>query len=496
MKKSCPALVAVVLFASLFTPARTDAACYTFLREFGAAGTNPNQFVEMDGIAVDRFGHVFISDTYVLFIQNAVTTMQQCVKRWSDGGSFELWWPPHNAGGINWPAEGIDCNCDGEPFYVSPQYMIFPYGANVEHTENDGALLEEFPVASPGTPYYFRDVAMSANGAFYGIFHLISGTNDIPALMSALYVPAVTNWVPVSLVPLGSTNGMSNTPWGIDVDAWRQRVYITYLADSGPASIRVLDHASLVTLTNIMPWSYPARPLGIAVDDRNGNVLVCEAVSNMVYQFDTNGVLLCAFGGPGGAPAQFNNPTDLDVDMDGRLYVADSGNHRVQVFDAPSEGNVNFIIYKSKAKINWKKKALGKAGDLINGKGYAAIDIHTNITSLAGMPFSLDYGGVEVIPAGTLPVKANKKGTKALYKPDKTRKCKLIYKPNAAIVRIALSLKKGDIDDGLGVVDMTPIPPWLWARAQMTLSNEFIGVHYLRMDQANKPGKVYKAIKK
>ncbi|MBI4327195.1 MAG: hypothetical protein HY674_18315, partial [Chloroflexi bacterium] len=35
-------------------------------------------------------------------------------------------------------------------------------------------------------------------------------------------------------------------------------------------------------------------------------------------------------GGPGGAPGQFNNPWAIALDSAGNLYVADSGNHRVQ----------------------------------------------------------------------------------------------------------------------------------------------------------------------
>ncbi|MGQ9491176.1 MAG: flippase activity-associated protein Agl23 [Anaerolineae bacterium] len=38
-------------------------------------------------------------------------------------------------------------------------------------------------------------------------------------------------------------------------------------------------------------------------------------------------------GVPGNAPGQFNYPRALTVDAQGRIYVADSGNHRVQVFN-------------------------------------------------------------------------------------------------------------------------------------------------------------------
>jgi len=40
------------------------------------------------------------------------------------------------------------------------------------------------------------------------------------------------------------------------------------------------------------------------------------------------------------------------------------------------------------------------------------------------------------------------------------------------------------------------LPPWLWVNAQINLSNNYIGTHYMRLEHKNKVGKVYKAMKK
>ena len=39
------------------------------------------------------------------------------------------------------------------------------------------------------------------------------------------------------------------------------------------------------------------------------------------------------FGGSGTAPGLFQNPTALDDSEDGRLFICDRGNQRIQVFD-------------------------------------------------------------------------------------------------------------------------------------------------------------------
>jgi len=44
------------------------------------------------------------------------------------------------------------------------------------------------------------------------------------------------------------------------------------------------------------------------------------------------GNLLMFWGGAGRGPGQFNLPAGLFVDPEGRLFVADSYNHRVQAF--------------------------------------------------------------------------------------------------------------------------------------------------------------------
>ena len=40
------------------------------------------------------------------------------------------------------------------------------------------------------------------------------------------------------------------------------------------------------------------------------------------------------FGSPGSGPGQFLNPQGISVDPEGNIYVADTGNHRVQKFDS------------------------------------------------------------------------------------------------------------------------------------------------------------------
>ena len=74
--------------------------------------------------------------------------------------------------------------------------------------------------------------------------------------------------------------------------------------------------------------------------DRQGDIYLVELLGNRVRRITTDGTVstLAGTGAPGyadgpGSTAQFNGPQSLEVDDKGNVYVADSGNHRVQIFD-------------------------------------------------------------------------------------------------------------------------------------------------------------------
>lgn len=71
------------------------------------------------------------------------------------------------------------------------------------------------------------------------------------------------------------------------------------------------------------------RPLGVAVSQL-GDIFVADSVNHRVAVFDRNGAFRETLGGFGAGPGQFNYPTGLAVSGH-KLYVADFYNQRVQV---------------------------------------------------------------------------------------------------------------------------------------------------------------------
>lgn len=74
-------------------------------------------------------------------------------------------------------------------------------------------------------------------------------------------------------------------------------------------------------------------PVGVAVD-KHDRVWV-SSLNDRVQCFSTEGKFRFGLGGSGNDPGQFTHPHGMAWDSLGHLYVADSGNQRIQKFEIP-----------------------------------------------------------------------------------------------------------------------------------------------------------------
>lgn len=75
------------------------------------------------------------------------------------------------------------------------------------------------------------------------------------------------------------------------------------------------------------------RPEGLAVD-WDGRILVADSCNHRVQIFSPKGQWLRTFGRPGSGPGELSYPYDIAVDRAGHVYVCEFGNSRVQIFDS------------------------------------------------------------------------------------------------------------------------------------------------------------------
>jgi hypothetical protein len=70
--------------------------------------------------------------------------------------------------------------------------------------------------------------------------------------------------------------------------------------------------------------------------------LVADSGNNRIQAFDANGNFVSAYGVPGNGNGQFNNPQGLAITNSGNIIIADSGNNRLQVLSFDGK-NFNFV---------------------------------------------------------------------------------------------------------------------------------------------------------
>lgn len=75
-----------------------------------------------------------------------------------------------------------------------------------------------------------------------------------------------------------------------------------------------------------------AAPSNVAVD-KDGNVYVTDTLNNRVEIFDADGKFISLFGKHGDGPGYFARPKGIAIDSDGHIWVVDQYQDRVQVFN-------------------------------------------------------------------------------------------------------------------------------------------------------------------
>jgi sugar lactone lactonase YvrE len=127
-------------------------------------------------------------------------------------------------------------------------------------------------------------------------------------------------------------------PVGLAIDTTNRFLYVV---DTQQDQVIVYDADSLKLLRRIgtdgknhfltTPGDFGA-PQGVAVDGE-GNVYVTDTMNNRVEIFDADGNFISEFGKHGDGPGYLARPKGIAVDSDGHIWVADQMEDRLQVFN-------------------------------------------------------------------------------------------------------------------------------------------------------------------
>jgi len=127
-------------------------------------------------------------------------------------------------------------------------------------------------------------------------------------------------------------------PSGLAVDT---RNRLLYVSDIELDQVLVYDADTLKLLRKIGTTGHKheltspgdfSKPSGVAVD-AEGNLYVADTMNNRIEIFDADGQFITTFGKNGDGPGYFARPKGVAVDSDGHIWVADGVQDRVQVFN-------------------------------------------------------------------------------------------------------------------------------------------------------------------
>ncbi len=140
--------------------------------------------------------------------------------------------------------------------------------------------------------------------------------------------------------------GVLDRPGGIAIDHENRFLYVVDTSNDVVDVFDVDTHKFLRkigtpgkkhSLTDPGNFSLPTH---VAVD-HEGNVYVTDTLNNRVEIFDADGNFVSMFGKSGDGPADFSRPKGIAVDADGHIWVTDEVQSRVKVFN--NEGRL--LIY-------------------------------------------------------------------------------------------------------------------------------------------------------
>jgi len=216
--------------------------------------------------------------------------------------------------------------------------LVMPYGLGVDSKNRlyiaDRKVSAVFIV---NTETWEFDMIKNGSNARFGMIIGLAVDDDDRLFVSDSQMQHVLVFDPQHKVEASIREGLSD-PGGLALDKENRLLYV---ADAGNDQIFVFDAdppyklirkigtgGKAHTLTS--PGDF-AKPTNVAVD-QDGNLYVSDTWNDRVEIFDSEGNFIRTFGKAGDGPGYFSRPKGIAVDQDGHIWVADAMQDRVQVF--------------------------------------------------------------------------------------------------------------------------------------------------------------------
>jgi sugar lactone lactonase YvrE len=252
-----------------------------FITKWGSQGSGDGQFQGAEGITADASGNVYEFDSSSNRIQKFDT----------DGNYITEW-----GGSGNSAAE-----------FNRPMGMAVDANGDIYIADSRNNRAQKF----------------SPNGSYIRQFALGDGDDSTrDPLLYQPYSVSITTWRTKYVVEVGES-------YSVKIYAPGESLGIQRVLTNLGGGVTLKDPKGMVTVVSPSPSGYTHLYL---VDSGNNRILKIN-----VDESDTDWSLLMEWGSSGSGNGQFSSPIGIARDSSGNVFVADTGNHRIQKFD--SDGN-------------------------------------------------------------------------------------------------------------------------------------------------------------
>jgi sugar lactone lactonase YvrE len=113
-------------------------------------------------------------------------------------------------------------------------------------------------------------------------------------------------------------------------------------------------------------------PVDIAFDS-NDNIYILDSGNHRIQKFDADGKYLATFGRQGEGPGEFQYPISLNIDTEGYLYISDPQNQRIQILKPNGAEFTTIPMHENPAG----KTKLFRSGQMLMAEGQGFISFGT-----------------------------------------------------------------------------------------------------------------------
>ena len=334
-----------------------------YISQFGTGGSGDGQFSTPSGVVVDSNGDIIVSDLYNARVQifNSSGVFQSKIGVY--GNQILQFNNPTGVEFGNTDKVYVVDNNNHRVQILSLSQIVMPPSVptSVTALARDGAAIVSFDasVFNGNSDIIYYTVTSNPGGitstttaTSTTITGLTNGSDYTFTVTASNYSYTSSSSDPSNLVrpnpyytfvtkfgQSGSGNGEFSNPFDADIDPYGN-IYVT---DDGMNRVQKFDNnGNYVSQFGTYGTSSGelAGPTGIKI--KGGFIYVVDGGNSRVQKFDMSGNYISQFGLPRdemnvGGNGRFYQPTFIDIDSQGNIYVADSGDNLIQKFD--STGN-------------------------------------------------------------------------------------------------------------------------------------------------------------